>query len=632
MVRLSAVPGTTNDELADFLGFLFEGQKGWVHAPTLDREILDDKGNPTYQPYFFQWPIERAALQTHITNNTAERDVYLAPALYNTDRATKETFLGTQVVWCEFDGNLPSQDHLATCGLPLPSIRIKSSDEKHEHWYWRLDSFITDIVAVESVNRGLTYNLGADTSGWDATQILRPPRTLNHKRGKPVTLVDSSNAVQGLSIFGSISSAPKLATNFQVEDMVDTLEIVSKYQWPKEYFTLYRTREIEPGDRSTAMMRLAYMCAEMGMSDREIFSIMYSADDRWGKFRTRPDRIHRLNDIVLKARLKHPVGVSQALTGQLSELPSYGFNTFLQTEVVIEWIIPGMLQKQGYMMVTGPSGVGKTQWSLRFAMALAMGKAFCGYEISAPIKTLFFSLEMGHADLQFFLSDMAKTLQPEDYSLLEENLVLIPHGEPLYLDSEEGRKLFDSAMKAHTPDVFFFDSLGSASTTELSQEATAKTLMDWNDRARKSYNCASWFIHHMRKANGTNTKPNKQDDVYGNQYIFNRATSVYCLWPDKKNSNTIEVICLKKRLGPKEEPQVIERVKHIDFKQSTVMTAAERLPTGQTSNTSTSTSAGTHTTVEYKPPPVPTPTQPTQESKDPEPSPNKPKPDSTFDL
>ena len=30
--------------------------------------------------------------------------------------------------------------------------------------------------------------LHADTSGWDADQILRPIHTMNHKRGVPVTV------------------------------------------------------------------------------------------------------------------------------------------------------------------------------------------------------------------------------------------------------------------------------------------------------------------------------------------------------------------------------------------------------------------------------------------------------------
>lgn len=563
------------DELHEFLTFLYESTDGYVYAPTLDRTNLDENGRPTWSKHFFKWPNQSDDLYCHIVTETPNKDVYVAPALFNEPNPHKEYVKGSHVLWVDLDNGMPSESQIE--GIPEPSYRLKTSSDDRQHWYWKLDSFQTDRMQVENANRNLMYSLGADASGWDCNQVLRPVQTINQKYGTSVNLLYHNANTISFTNFASVPVAPQLTVHLEANDLVDTAPVIAKYEWPREIFDLYRTREIPEGDRSTALMRLAYSGAELGMSDREIFSILYSADERWGKFRNRPDRLQRLSDMVARAKQKHPVG--PLVTFKPTDiLPAFGFQTFLNTEVTIEWIIPGVLQKLGYMMVTGPSGVGKTQWSLRFAIALALGKNFCGYEVKDPVKVVFFSMEMGHADLKYFLSEMAKTLHADDFNLLERNLILIPHGEPLYMDSPEGVKLFEEVMDTHKPDGFFFDSLGSASSGELNQENTAKVLMDWNDRARKKYQVFSWFIHHMRKANATNSKPNKQDDVYGNQYIFNRATSVYCLWPDRKNRNLIEVICLKKRLGPKEEPQAIERIANIDFRQTTLIVTDEPDP------------------------------------------------------
>ena len=41
---------------------------------------------------------------------------------------------------------------------------------------------------LEDRNRAIAYVMHADTSGWDADQILRPIRTTNHKRNMPVII------------------------------------------------------------------------------------------------------------------------------------------------------------------------------------------------------------------------------------------------------------------------------------------------------------------------------------------------------------------------------------------------------------------------------------------------------------
>ena len=550
------VPGS---DLTAFLDYLYGGLEGYVAAAT--KETLGD-GTVNFQTTAFAWPAESDNLRGWIKDQSASKEVYTSCAIFSEPRGKREYFKATNVVWTEFDGTVPTADDLGS--IPQPTLRIQSSGEQHQHWYWRLESPLTDANEVEGINRSLAYQLGADPSAWDAVQILRPPSTFNHKRNLPVHIRDISDATVSPVHFDVLTPVEQQQVDVP-EVIPDVTEVVLKYAWPKQAGDLYRMKDVSgygSEGRSGALMQLGYFCAEMGMSDGEIFSIIRNADDRWGKFKDRTDRNRRLSDLISAVRRKHPTEIIL----EEDAVIIYGLQSFLNTEVEIEWVIPGLLQEQGYMLLTGPAGVGKTQYSLRWAINLALGQSFLGHEIVHPRRILFFSLEMGHADLKYFLNMMCSGMTEQDLMLLEQNLLIAPLGEAFYLDQSKEQAKFEAIIQEFQPNGIFIDSVGSSSSGQVTDEATVKSLMDFNDKIRQRHSVFTWFIHHNRKAQGDNKKPNKMADVYGNQYLVNRATSVYCLWP--LSGGAIEVLPLKKRLSAMEDPWQITRQSHnLDFKK-----------------------------------------------------------------
>lgn len=554
--RLTAVEDI--NDLQRFLNVLYGETAGYVYSPVLDR-AKDSKAEGYFTQHFFKWPDQRVDLIKHIITQSRSLDVYVAPALFEKENSRREFVKGSHVVWCEFDGAVP--DFEASSLVPAPSMRVQSSETGFEHWYWILADFLTDVDKLEEINRGLTYVLGADASGWDADQILRPPNTKNFKRDKPVQLLQLDPLGIKVGNFGSLPRPESSVVLFSEADLLDALEIVAKYEWTRPNFEVFRNKP-PVGERSTALMRLGFICAEMKMKDVEIFSVLWNADDRWEKFKGRRDREKRLCDIISKVRIKYPDDDSL-----LNNLPIFDAVTFLNSEVNIEWIVPDLLQAKGSMLLSGPPGVGKTQISLRFAIAMALGHSFLEYSVTAPKKLMFFSLEMGHADLKYFLSQMVSHLPPAQLDLLSKNLFLIPLGEALYLDDDAVRKTIDTVFGEYEPDGMFFDSLGSSTPDELSSESTAKSIMDWNERIRNRYGIFTWWIHHNRKANALNKAPNKLSDVFGSQYITARPTSVFCVWPGKPGSPHLKIIPLKQRLAQLPSPFTIERMDGLDFKR-----------------------------------------------------------------
>lgn len=94
--------GVGSTELGQFFDFMYGDETGYVYSPTKN-PVTD-----AFEQYFFEWPTERTQLLQHVQRYSATHEVYYGPALFSDRSATKDTFLGSSVVWAEFDGTLPA--------------------------------------------------------------------------------------------------------------------------------------------------------------------------------------------------------------------------------------------------------------------------------------------------------------------------------------------------------------------------------------------------------------------------------------------------------------------------------------------------------------------------------------------
>ncbi|MGH9982401.1 MAG: AAA family ATPase [Nitrososphaeraceae archaeon] len=316
--------------------------------------------------------------------------------------------------------------------------------------------------------------------------------------------------------------------------------------------------------RSTALMNLGFMFAELNLQNEEILAMLMNADERWGKFVGRSDRMKRLMEIVTIARQKHPFKAGDDLQVQPTLM---GWRTLLSTTVEIEWAWEGWLQKGGYMLLTGPQGIGKTQLSFYVGSHLALGKDCLGRKVPEPRKIMFLSLEMGLVDLKVFLRLQNDGFSSEELDLLESNLLIFPHGEPLYLSDPAVQSELETAIGDLKLDGVIIDSMGSAAGGDSAKAEVALPLMDWQDRMRQRTGTFMWFVHHHRKGTADNRKPNKLDDVYGHYSLTARATSVFAMWPSTiSQPNIIEMLPLKVRLSARPDKFHVVRDSNLHFK------------------------------------------------------------------
>lgn len=107
-----------------------------------------------------------------------EGDVYFCPNLFARPKRRKELVLPSAFLYADLDRVPPRAE-----GAELsPSMAWESSPGRYQA-LWELDKYLRR-EDHEVLNKQLTYALGADKGGWDITQVLRVPGTINHKYPK----------------------------------------------------------------------------------------------------------------------------------------------------------------------------------------------------------------------------------------------------------------------------------------------------------------------------------------------------------------------------------------------------------------------------------------------------------------
>jgi hypothetical protein len=152
-------------------------QQGYVFRPRkLDGAWIEGAAQP--------WPVPEQELRFY---NPTGSDLYWCPLVFSEAKRRAEYALPTRWLWADLDGAPPRQ-----CAL-RPSVLWKTSggvsSQAHHHALWLLNEEIPAREAAE-LSKAIAYATpGADRGGWDVTQVLRIPGSLNHKRTPPEPVV-----------------------------------------------------------------------------------------------------------------------------------------------------------------------------------------------------------------------------------------------------------------------------------------------------------------------------------------------------------------------------------------------------------------------------------------------------------
>jgi KaiC/GvpD/RAD55 family RecA-like ATPase len=458
---------------------------------------------------------------------------------------------GSYVAWADFDGNVPSLEELEEAGVPLPTLRVQSSIPGREHWYWRYSQFNNDIPSVQGINKAIAYALQADIGAWDAGHSTRPVGSYNHKRDAPVVIKAANDHTYRIADFASVPMPQNSydLEQFRKEHIPQPVRTFMKHgPWSDEAIDLLTKFKVSEGSRSSALTRSAFECAERGLDNSEIYSLLQWVDKRWGKFANRENKEKYYVDLINYVRQKVPYEGIKDVTVLAESLQTYSFKEVVSYVDETDWIIGGILPYKGVAYIVGRPGTGKTTLALGMCTSLALAKQYLWERNEKSYKTLYLSLEMSIEDVNQFYNKLKVNYTDEEIDKLDEQFHTYASPEKIKFYQENSPILgkFLRTLENLKPDIVLVDSASYSLASNLSNQEEVTKSIELIDMIRDKYGVTFIFIHHARKdppAHGY--KEADLDDVFGSTFIAASASSIVSLKNSKEYTESNRLMDLK---------------------------------------------------------------------------------------
>ena len=157
---------------ATFFKYVFGEDAGWLRLARLHPETR------VFEERFFEIPGKMIHALNWVADNQISNNIYFSPMLFSEPKGIKAFVLPVRQLWADLDECPPEK-----CFVE-PSFALETSPGRYQA-LWTLDEHM-DPADAETITKKIAYahaNEGADRSGWDLTQLLRIPLTINHKYG-----------------------------------------------------------------------------------------------------------------------------------------------------------------------------------------------------------------------------------------------------------------------------------------------------------------------------------------------------------------------------------------------------------------------------------------------------------------
>lgn len=306
-----------HEEALSIISRAWGRQEGYAFFPWIsgDAPNREARIKAYHEGTGFLWPRDKAKILKHMALHEHD-DLYWCPSLFETDRRQLDQAMDEHALWADLDAVDPrtiDQEY-------RPTIAWESSPGRYQALWLITGGDIMGASWQGGENQRLTYYLGADTGGWDTTQLLRIPGWRNHKfdhRGGPKKKPSElSDPPKGRLLWANgrrylpdefedlpevEQSVGQVQTLLEAEiDRVDRHEAYGRIRLklPAKARDMFSAREAT-GDRSETLWWLMRCLADVGCSASEIVAIVRPSV--WNKFDGRQDELKRLTIEATKA-------------------------------------------------------------------------------------------------------------------------------------------------------------------------------------------------------------------------------------------------------------------------------------------------------------------------------------------
>lgn len=296
---------TWKGALRSFFALLFQQTEGYLCIAQLAPRTRELK------EHYFKLPVQMDEAATFVTENYTGYNIYFCPQLFNKKERKKENIEVCTTLWADLDTCTP--DAMAI----KPNVVLETSIGRFQA-FWTLEDRMKPITA-ESLSRKIAYyysDQGADRSGWDLTQLLRVPGTINYKHSDTLRvevkkITRASFRESDFDVYPDVIVGPRVTIpmpnpeGLPQEDGATILEKGRTHLRPA-IFGLF-SQEPEAGQFkegwSGALWKLIMLLFEAGFDREQVFVI--ARDAKCNKYMRdgRPE-VELWNDVV-RGYLKH---------------------------------------------------------------------------------------------------------------------------------------------------------------------------------------------------------------------------------------------------------------------------------------------------------------------------------------
>lgn len=260
--------------------------QGWVTIGYLNRQ----RG---WNEQYYHYINDHERMIDDIERRLVDSNIYFCPQLLKDPNYRREGGKSPRVkenlvercftVWADLDACTPDKM------LVEPTCIIESSENRYQA-LWVIEGQLP-LEQAQQISKNIAYHHvpdGADSSGWDLTQMLRVPNTWNFKYSPPQPvrsrkLTREERPVEAFNVYKE--SRINSAKDTPMPELLPTesaLEIMQKYRRSLNPVT-FSIFDVEPGltdaegGWSKPLWQLQMLCFEAGMSREEVFVVASDA-------------------------------------------------------------------------------------------------------------------------------------------------------------------------------------------------------------------------------------------------------------------------------------------------------------------------------------------------------------------
>jgi hypothetical protein len=424
------VPGQlTPDQQLQVLAKIWGNHKGYVFLPVIEGSARtpEARRKSYHEGKAFEWPNQRDAIAQRLHDHTGD-DVYFTPNLFNSRRRTENAVARERSLYADLDPVDPH--HISEY---RPTIAWETSPGRYQG-VWLMDKPKEGASWYGKENHRLSLHLGADPSGWDATQLLRVPGRANYKpdygNGVPGRLLWDNGPRYQWHEFDDLPEVPTLDAQDDVEMLDDELlaGIDRQQLWRRVRMKVskrvreYVVQRVDPGgetDRSDVLWEIERELADAGCTVAEIVALVRGTV--WNKYKGRNDELRRLKTEAAKAhsqRADEPLEEVQDETERPEELPSFhAWNRSITQRPT--WLVPGVWTDTGCGFIAGAPKSYKSWMAVDLALSVATGSAWLGlpqHRVRTPQVVLYIQEEDGVAIVKDRMNKVLEARCPAWYT------------------------------------------------------------------------------------------------------------------------------------------------------------------------------------------------------------------------